>query len=63
VEIEDFARRIGTYNISAKTVDGCTVVPDKPATRSRPEEVANLEEALGLPGLCSEAAERIERRI
>jgi len=59
VEIEDLARRIGTYEISARSIDGCTVVPDRPATRSRLTEVVELEEELGLPGLCSEAARNI----
>jgi thiamine biosynthesis protein ThiI len=63
VEIENIARHIGTYGISARTMNGCTVVPDKPATRSRIEDVTNLEEELGLPGLCSEASESIERRL
>ena len=62
VEIEDIARRIGTYDITARSVEGCTVVPDKPATRSRLEEVAELEEELGLPRLCSEAAGKIVKR-
>ncbi len=64
VEIEALARRIGTYSVSAKSVDGCTVVPDRPATRSRLAEVVELEEALELPALCSEAAASIaERRL
>ncbi|KON29542.1 hypothetical protein AC482_06300 [miscellaneous Crenarchaeota group-15 archaeon DG-45] len=56
VEIEDLARRIGTYDISARRVDGCTAVPDRPTTRARLEEVAELEEGLGLVELCVEAS-------
>ncbi len=64
VEIEALARRIGTYGVSARSVEGCMVVPDRPATRSRLAEVVELEEALGLPALCSEAAASIvERRL
>jgi thiamine biosynthesis protein ThiI len=63
VEIENIARKIGTYGVSARKVNGCTVVPDKPATRSSIVDVANLEEELELPGLCSEAFESIERRL
>lgn len=60
VEIEDLARGIGTYDLTAITVDGCTVVPDKPSTRARLDQVLELEEELGLVGLCSEAAKAIE---
>jgi len=59
VEIEEVARRIGTYDISARSVDGCTVVPDRPATRARPEQVAELEEELGLRELCMDASRKI----
>ncbi len=59
VEIERMARKIGTYDITAKTVEGCTIVPDRPATRSRMEQVLELESELDLEGLCIEAAGRI----
>jgi len=59
VEIEHLAMRIGTYQVTAKTVHGCTVVPDKPATKANLEVVRELEEELGLPELCSKAAEEI----
>ncbi len=59
VEIEDIARRVGTYEVTARKVEGCTVVPDKPTTRARMEQVLQLEEELGLVDLCSEAADRI----
>ena len=63
VEIENIARQIGTYGISARNVNGCMVVPDKPATRSSIANVDNLEEEMGLPELCSEASESIVRRL
>lgn len=59
VEIEHLAMKIGTYQVTAKTVHGCTVVPDKPATKANLEVVRELEEELGLPDLCSKAAEEI----
>jgi len=62
VEIEAMARRIGTYDITARSVDGCTVVPDRPTTRARLAEVAELEEELGLPELCAGAARGIAKR-
>lgn len=61
VEIEDFARGIGTYDLTAIKVEGCTVVPDKPSTRARLEQVLEQEDELGLVGLCSEVASAIER--
>ena len=60
VEIEDIARAVGTYEITARKVEGCTAVPPNPATRSRIEVINRLEEELGLPSLCREAAEAVE---
>ena len=59
VEIEDIARDIGTYELTARSVDGCTAVPPNPATRSKTEVITRLEDELGLPGLCMDAAESI----
>jgi thiamine biosynthesis protein ThiI len=59
VEIERIARRIGTYDLTAVSVNGCTVVPERPTTRARMEAVVELEGELGLVELCSEAADRI----
>jgi len=59
VEIEGIARRIGTYDLTAVSVDGCTVVPARPTTRARMEAVVEMEGELGLVKLCSEAADRI----
>ena len=59
VEIEGIARRIGTYDLTAVSVDGCTVVPERPTTRARMEAVVEMEGELGLVKLCSEAADRI----
>ena len=60
VEIEDIARTVGTYGITARKVEGCTAVPPNPATRSRIEVISRLEEELGLPGLCREAAASVD---
>ena len=59
VEIEELARRIGTYEITARAVEGCSVVPDRVTTRASLDRVLELEEALGLAELCSRAAEKI----
>jgi thiamine biosynthesis protein ThiI len=61
LEIEGIAKKIGTYGISAVSVDGCTVVPNKPSTRSRLEEVHELEKELGLLDLCSTASRGITK--
>jgi thiamine biosynthesis protein ThiI len=62
VEIEHTSRKIGTYTITAKKVNGCTVVPDKPATRSRTEDIQELENELELHSLCIEAVNNIEKK-
>lgn len=59
VEIEDIARDIGTYKITATTVNGCTAVPSNPATRSRLKVIEELEEELGLAEVCAEAADAV----
>jgi thiamine biosynthesis protein ThiI len=59
VEIEDIARKIGSYEITAVTTDGCKAVPTGPATRSKIEVIEELESELGLVELCSDAADNI----
>ncbi|MCJ7732733.1 tRNA 4-thiouridine(8) synthase ThiI [Candidatus Bathyarchaeota archaeon] len=59
VEIEDIARVIGSYKISAVTTDGCKAVPEGPATRSKVDVLEELEAELGLVELCNEAADNI----
>jgi thiamine biosynthesis protein ThiI len=60
VEIENIARNIGTYLITAKSTDGCKAVPKRPATRCKIEVVEELEAELDLPALIKEAADQIE---
>ena len=59
VEIEDIAREISSYSITAKSTDGCTAVPKGPATRSKVGVIEGLEDELGLIALCNEAADNI----
>ncbi|UCC33680.1 MAG: hypothetical protein JSW53_01370, partial [Candidatus Bathyarchaeota archaeon] len=47
-EIEMLARRIGTYEASAKDVGGCEAVPYKPATKAKLKEVMEAEDNLDL---------------
>ena len=61
VEIEDKARIIGTYSLTAHKVEGCKVVPSTPATTSRVEKIEKIEAFLGLADLCGEVAKKIER--
>jgi len=56
IEIEDMARAIGTYELTAKSTEGCKAVPEGPATRSRIEVIEGLEKDLDLVDLCKEAA-------
>jgi thiamine biosynthesis protein ThiI len=60
VEIEQISRDIGTYNITAKTVDGCTAVPKSPATRSKLKVIQEIENRLDLITLCQSAYENIK---
>jgi thiamine biosynthesis protein ThiI len=61
VEIEDRARDIGTYSLTAHRVEGCKAVPSTPATRSKIEKIESLESVLGIHDLCGEAAKKITR--
>jgi thiamine biosynthesis protein ThiI len=62
VEIEDISRKIGTYNLTAKRVEGCDVVPKNPATISKIEKIEALEKKLDLIKLCKEASQKIEKK-
>jgi thiamine biosynthesis protein ThiI len=61
VEIEHISQRIGTYQITAKTVNGCTVVPDTPATISNIEKIEELEKTLELNRICNKVSESISK--
>jgi thiamine biosynthesis protein ThiI len=59
VEIEDIARDIGSYKITAKKTNGCTAVPNRPATRSNIKIIEELENELELIDLCYEATKNV----
>lgn len=61
VEIEHVAQRIGTYKLTAKSVSGCTVVPETPATKSSVKKIKELEKKLKMDHLCKNIAETISR--
>ena len=62
VEIEAIARKIGTYKTTAKNVEGCTVVPRQPATKSTINKILKLEEKLDLYNKCMDSAKNIEEK-
>ena len=55
-ETERIARKIGTYEPSAKRAKGCSAAPRKPATTAKPQEVAEAEESLNI-------VEMVERSV
>ena len=61
VEIEDKARKIGTYAITAHRVEGCKAVPVTPATTSRVEKIEGIERHLDIHNLCAEIAGKVTR--
>lgn len=60
VEIEHLAQEIGTYEVTARSVDGCTLVPANPVTTSDLSDVKRIEADLDLPELCKTAASKIK---
>jgi len=59
VDIEAMARSIGTYEVTARSVEGCKAVPSKPSTASKLKKIEALEKELDLVPLCAETAERV----
>ncbi len=59
VDIMDIAKKIGTYDITAVSIDGCTVVPSGPTTRAKLKKVMEIEEHLNLIVLCRIASSNI----
>jgi len=47
-ETEGLARKIGTYEISARKVQGCKAAPHKPATKAKMEEIEEAEAKLNI---------------
>jgi thiamine biosynthesis protein ThiI len=61
IEIERIAKVIGTYEATARKVEGCSVVPSRPKTKAALEKVKKAEEELGLIELAAEAAATTQR--
>ena len=51
VQIEQLARKIGTYELSTQPVTECTAVPRRPSTRARLVEVEEVERRLDVWGM------------
>jgi thiamine biosynthesis protein ThiI len=48
IEVENLARKIGTFDVSTKPVSCCTGAPPKPRTRAGLEEVQKAEQHLNI---------------
>ena len=61
VEIERIARRIGTYDATARRVEGCSVVPRRPTTKAELRVIKELEEELGMKELEAKSARQLKK--
>lgn len=57
-EILALARRIGTYDLSARVAEHCVLTPRQPETHARPDRVARAEAAMDLGKPAALAGER-----
>lgn len=60
VEIERIAKKIGTYDISIMPGSCCTLVPDKPSTQAKLEDILNEEANMNLDELVKNSVEDSE---
>jgi thiamine biosynthesis protein ThiI len=56
LEIEAIAKRIGTYEISIRPTDGCTIVPTRPITEAVPDKVVSMSNKIDIDSLAAKAA-------
>lgn len=57
LEIEAIAKEIGTYEISIRPTDGCTIVPVKPITEADPEKVEAFGTLIDVDAVARRSAE------
>ena len=57
-EVEELARKIGTYEVSAREEPPCRAAPKRPRTKASPEEALEAEKDLDVEGLVREAVEQ-----
>jgi len=60
-ESVNLAREIGTYELSTRRVHGCSVVPPRPATRAKVEEVVEAESRMGVEALVEGAVSSLKK--
>ena len=62
-EVEELARRIGTYSISSRPEEGCKAAPKRAPTRVPVEELAKAEAEVGLDEIVEAEAEEVEELV
>jgi thiamine biosynthesis protein ThiI len=60
-ETMDLARRIGTYDTSSKDAGDCFAVPKQPTIAAQLDQIHEVEAALSIPELVTDAISRLER--
>lgn len=55
LEIVELAKKIGTFNISTRTAEGCSAVPRSPATKARLQLVMKAEQELDISEMIQES--------
>lgn len=58
LEIEAIAKQIGTYEISIRHSNGCTIVPSKPITEADLKKMQRFDSSLDIESLAKNAADR-----
>jgi thiamine biosynthesis protein ThiI len=59
-ETERLARKIGTYEISARSVKECTAAPHKPTTKAKLKEIMEVEDGLNVEEMVQRSLESLE---
>lgn len=57
-EIIKIAKEISTYEISIEKLGSCTAVPEYPATKSRIEDIEDIEKKIGVNKLANKTAKK-----
>ncbi|MBQ8644214.1 MAG: tRNA 4-thiouridine(8) synthase ThiI [Candidatus Methanomethylophilaceae archaeon] len=61
LEIIEIAKEIGTFDISIRPTDGCTIVPIKPVTEASVEKIGTFESVVDTDALARTTAEAAVR--
>ena len=61
IEIEALAKDIGTYDISIRRSDGCTIVPSKPITEADLEKISKFDLLTDIDINCADIAKNAKR--